>query len=81
MEARAIINKIKKELQRRAKIWVNYHNDPIMREWHLKHAKRLERFKNIHACESCFIIGNRPSLNKMDLSLLKDHHTLVLKMP
>ncbi len=31
---------------------------------------RLGRFKNIHKGERCFIMGNGPSLNKMDLSRL-----------
>lgn len=47
-------------------------------EWHYIHSKRLIQFNNIHNNESCFIIGNGPSLNKMDLSLLKDYHTFGL---
>lgn len=31
---------------------------------------RFERFKNRHAGERCFIMGNGPSLNRMDLSKL-----------
>ena len=46
--------------------------------WYFKHSKKMLRFKNIHHGEDCFIIGNGPSLNKMDLSLLKDHHTFGL---
>lgn len=42
-------------------------------EWCLKHRNRLLKFQNRHAGESCFIIGNGPSLNRMDLSLLKGH--------
>ncbi len=40
--------------------------------------KRLSKFKNKHAGERCVIIGNGPSLNKMDLSLLKDEITFGL---
>jgi hypothetical protein len=35
-----------------------------------KYTKDLEKFKNIHEGENCFIIGNGPSLNKMDLKPL-----------
>lgn len=37
--------------------------------------KRLREFKNIHKGERCFIIGNGPSLNKTDLSFLKNEFT------
>lgn len=48
------------------------------RDW-LKHsAYKLEKFRNIHEGEDCFIIGNGPSLNKMDLSLLNDYYTFGL---
>jgi hypothetical protein len=40
--------------------------------WRLKHKKRLYQFGNKHAGEKCFIIGNGPSLSRMDLSLLND---------
>jgi len=36
---------------------------------------RLEKFRNIHAGQRCFIMGNGPSLAKMDLSVLKDEVT------
>ncbi len=48
------------------------------RIWKKKHAPRLEQFRNIHKGEDCFIIGNGPSLNKMNLSLLNDHYTFGL---
>ena len=31
---------------------------------------KLKDFRNIHAGERCFVIGNGPSLTRMDLSLL-----------
>jgi hypothetical protein len=37
-------------------------------------AKNLSRFKNIHKNDRCIIIGNGPSLNKMDLSFLSDEY-------
>ncbi len=46
---------------------------PLLAEWYLKHRSRLLKFCDLHKGESCFIIGNGPSLNKMDLSLLKGH--------
>jgi len=37
--------------------------------------RRLKRFHNIHAGKRCFIVGNGPSLNQTDLSLLRDEFT------
>lgn len=51
----------------------NYHNRTLL-EWHFKHAGRLERFRDLHAGQDCFIIGNGPSLRDMDLSLLNGYH-------
>lgn len=44
-------------------------------EWKWKYAPKLQKFKNLHAGEDCFILGNGPSLNKMDLSPLVNYHT------
>lgn len=55
-----------------------YMNDPLYFEWLYKHSKRLLQFKDKHKDEDCFIIGNGPSLNKMDLRPLKDYHTFGL---
>ena len=38
-------------------------------------ARRMESYAGRHAGERCFIIGNGPSLRKMDLSLLRDEIT------
>jgi hypothetical protein len=43
--------------------------------WQRKFAPRLRQFKDLHKGQDCFIIGNGPSLNKMDLSPLRDYHT------
>ena len=40
-----------------------------------KNRSNLRKYKNIHKGERCFIIGNGPSLNKMDLKLLKNEYT------
>jgi hypothetical protein len=45
----------------------------LFTEWQQQHSKKLERFRNIHQGEKCFIIGNGPSLNQMDLSRLNEH--------
>lgn len=43
--------------------------------WYYTQVQRIRKFKNIHAGEDCFIIGNGPSLNKMDLERLNSYHT------
>lgn len=43
--------------------------------WRMESIKRLQKFKNIHRGERCFIIGNGPSLKQLDLSLLKNETT------
>jgi hypothetical protein len=37
--------------------------------------QRVQRFHNLHKGERCFILGNGPSLNKTDLSLLQKEFT------
>ena len=37
--------------------------------------RKLKALKNKHKGKRCFVIGNGPSLNKMDLSLLKNEYT------
>lgn len=41
--------------------------------WRRKYSKKLQQFKDIHKGEDCFIIGNGPSLKKMDLTPLNDY--------
>ena len=36
----------------------------------------MQKYHNIHAGKRCVIIGNGPSLNKMDLSFLKNEYTV-----
>ncbi len=75
------MNSIKRVLPsaaNRIKIYLNHRGEPLYRRWYYQQSKRLRKFKDIHAGESCFIIGNGPSLRQMDLSLLKDHCTFGL---
>ncbi len=46
--------------------------------WRLLFSKKLLKYKNIHKGETCFIIGNGPSLNRMDLRPLANHYTFGL---
>ncbi|MEA5533267.1 6-hydroxymethylpterin diphosphokinase MptE-like protein [Crocosphaera sp. XPORK-15E] len=81
-----ILSKSLEPLKERVRLALNYSHDVhdygIERaeyyEWYLKHSKRLQQFKNCHRGESCFIIGNGPSLNQMDLNPLKEVHTFGL---
>ena len=52
--------------------------DPFYFNWYINHASRLTQFKNKHQGEDCFIIGSGPSLNSMDLTLLRKYHTFGL---
>ncbi len=45
---------------------------------YLRNISRLRRFHNMHNGERCFIIGNGPSLARMDLSSLKREKTFGL---
>lgn len=65
-------------LRKKIHFVLNNYNDRTIIEWYFRHADRLERFRDIHKGEDCFIIGNGPSLRKMDLSLLSDYHTFGL---
>lgn len=58
--------------------FLNNRRDSDSLRWYIRHAGRLERFRNCHAGEDCFIIGNGPSLRTMDLSPLAHYHTFGL---
>ncbi len=45
----------------------------LLLDWELNYKPKLSEFEDIHKGGSCFIIGNGPSLNKMDLSLLRNY--------
>jgi len=48
------------------------------RSWIKTESARLEKFRDIHKGGDCILIGNGPSLNKMNLSLLNDYYTIGL---
>ena len=48
------------------------------RKWLQTEAPRLKSFLDIHKGEDCFLIGNGPSLNKMELKVLNDYNTIGL---
>lgn len=61
--------------------YYRYHdvkNNSDYLKWHFNDYKKLLKFYNAYKGEDCFIIGNGPSLNKMDLSGLKGHHVFGL---
>lgn len=62
---------ILKKTARAARLFINHGNDPEYLRWYINHRGALARFYNNHLGEKCFIIGNGPSLNKMDLTQLK----------
>ena len=47
-------------------------------EWRINHSRRISGFRDCHRGEGCFIVGNGPSLNSMDLSPLLDYNTIAL---
>jgi hypothetical protein len=53
-------------------------NEIALLVWKKYYSPKLAKFKNIHKGEDCFIIGNGPSLNKMDLTQLNDYYTFGL---
>jgi hypothetical protein len=74
----AVKNRVKPVLEV-GNMAMNFMKAPIAyRLWYLKHAKRLLKFRDMHKGQDCFIIGNGPSLNNMDLSLLNNYHTFGL---
>lgn len=54
------------------RLYKSLYKNKDFREWHLNYSPALARFKDIHKGQKCFIIGNGPSLNKTDLSLLEN---------
>ncbi|MEM0926966.1 MAG: 6-hydroxymethylpterin diphosphokinase MptE-like protein [Planctomycetota bacterium] len=50
--------------------YLQRHQHPGLHEWSKVHRPRLSAFHNRHRGEDCFIIGNGPSLNRMDLPRL-----------
>ena len=73
-----LVKNIARPLKEAAITYLNHYNDSAYLEWYFKHSKHLAKFKNLHQGESCFIIGNGPSLNKTNLAALRDYHTFGL---
>ncbi len=73
-----LIKNILRPVKRSVEEIIGHYNDKDHLHWYFRYSKRLIRFKDIHKGESCFIIGNGPSLNKMELAPLKNHHTFGL---
>lgn len=64
------VDRMQRQLRREAVWWLS----PIRWRSHFS----LGRYRNFHRGERCFVIGNGPSLNKMDLSPLKNEVTFGL---
>jgi len=47
----------------------------VLHPWRRKSISRLRGLRDIHEGKRCFVIGNGPSLNDMDLSPLKNEYT------
>jgi len=60
------------------RVYLNNRHDPLYREWYFQHRPKLTSFKDRYEGEDCFIIGNGPSLNDMDLEPLQGYHTFGL---
>ena len=65
-------------LKRNIKFLLKHHDDSSYLRWYFNHSHRLINFKEKHRGEDCFIIGNGPSLNKMNLSVLNSFYTFGL---
>lgn len=68
------------EFRRRVRPWRARHSNPRYVAAALglpltSNERRLRALRNAHAGERCFIIGNGPSLNAIDLTLLRDERT------
>ena len=57
---------------KRLRTVANHFKDKVFLDWALNQIDRLRQFEDIHQGESCFIIGNGPSITDMDLAPLKD---------
>jgi hypothetical protein len=60
--------------QRKKGVPIGKRKDEDYLDWYLNYRPPLKKYKNIHKGEDCFIVGNGPSLNKMDLELLNDYY-------
>lgn len=71
-----IPNSVRRIIRRSFAIPIRMKNTNLaQRFWMSENQKRILALKNIHLGKRAFIIGNGPSLNQMDLSLLKHEIT------
>lgn len=68
-----IIQKILSKFKRKL---FPYFQDSGYRKWFRQFSGRLESYRNIHQGEECFIIGNGPSLKKINMDLLNNCYTI-----
>lgn len=61
-----------------AKNWVLEKKGKNYTDWYNNHRQKLTNYYNKFAGHDCFIIGNGPSLNKMDLTTLNNYYTFGL---
>ena len=62
----------KERWSERLRCYLQRHQYPGLHVWNRNHRDDLAKFRNVHRGQDCFIIGNGPSLNRMDLSRLND---------
>lgn len=65
-------------LYRKSDLRLDQYLDKEYYTWYTQYRPALEKFKDCHAGEDCFIIGNGPSLNRTDLSRLDGHYVFGL---
>lgn len=70
--------RVGKQFLEHLRVYINNYNNPLFREWYFQYRSELEKIRNRHEGEDCFIIGNGPSLNEMDLEPLQNYHTFGL---
>ena len=62
----------KERLSKRLQCYLQRHQFPGLHIWNRDHRDDLAEYRDAHRGEDCFIIGNGPSLNRMELSRLND---------
>jgi hypothetical protein len=67
-----IINKVKREIESYKR------RNALPLKSPFQYRAEIRALHNIHQGERCFILGNGPSLNKCDLSLLKDEYSFAV---
>lgn len=76
MKKRLIPSSVKRIIHRSLEVPIRIKNSELAQSiWMSDNQKRILALKNIHFGRRAFIIGNGPSLNRMDLSLLKNEIT------